>query len=118
VSVERHPGLAESAQRTLTSLGYPVLVVTADGSLGWPDGAPYDVIVAAATGPGVPDAWLEQLAPRGRIVMPVGRSGGAQHLALFERSADGMLVETNLGGVSFVPLVGEQAWPGPETGRR
>ncbi|MFF1634284.1 protein-L-isoaspartate(D-aspartate) O-methyltransferase [Leifsonia sp. NPDC058248] len=117
VSVERHPGLAESAERTLTSLGYSVQVVTADGSLGWPEGAPYDVIVAAATGPGVPDAWLAQLADGGRIVMPVGRSGGAQHLALFERGADGMLVETNLGGVSFVPLVGEQAWPAPEPRR-
>ncbi|GAA1445698.1 protein-L-isoaspartate(D-aspartate) O-methyltransferase [Leifsonia poae] len=112
VSVERHPSLAASAERTLDALGYDVKVVTGDGSLGWPEDAPYDVIIAAATGPGVPDAWLAQLAEGARVVMPVGRAGGAQHLSSFERAADGTLTEVDLGGVSFVPLVGEQAWPG------
>jgi protein-L-isoaspartate(D-aspartate) O-methyltransferase len=111
VSVERHPSLAASAAATLSTLGYAVTVVTGDGSLGWPAEAPYDVIVAAATGPEVPRSWREQLAPEGRIVVPLGRSGGSQHLALFERTPDGDLTETNLGGVAFVPLLGEQAWP-------
>ena len=111
VSIERKPGLAIEAAATLDALGYRVEVVTGDGSLGWPAGAPYDAIVAAATGPSVPAAWLDQLADGGRIVMPVGRSGGAQHLALFEREPAGSLTETNLGAVAFVPLLGEQAWP-------
>jgi protein-L-isoaspartate(D-aspartate) O-methyltransferase len=113
VSVERHPDLAVGAAATLEALGYRVEVVTGDGTLGWPPRAPYDAIVAAATGPSVPPAWVEQLAPGGRIVMPVGRPGRAQHLALFERAADGTLRETNLGGVAFVPLLGAQGWPVP-----
>lgn len=115
VSVERLPELAITAAATLEALGYRVDVVTGDGSLGWPAGAPYDAIVAAATGPEVPRAWIEQLAPGGRIVMPVGRSGGAQHLAAFTLGPDGELREENLGAVAFVPLVGKQAWP--EAGR-
>jgi protein-L-isoaspartate(D-aspartate) O-methyltransferase len=111
VSVERHPELAAEAARTLNALGYPVTVVTGDGSLGWPEAAPYDAIVAAATGPQVPEAWRTQLADGARVVMPIGHSGRAQHLAVFTRMAEGGLVETNLGGVSFVPLLGEQAWP-------
>lgn len=112
VSVERHPDLAVTAAATLEALGYRVNVVTGDGTLGWPEGAPYDVIVAAATGPTVPRAWLDQLAPGGRIVMPIGHSGGAQHLAAFTRADDGTLRETNLGAVAFVPLLGEEGWPG------
>ena len=113
VSVERHPDLAVGAAATLEALGYRVEVVTGDGTLGWPAAAPYDAIVAAATGPSVPRAGVEQLAEGGRIVMPVGRPGRAQHLALFERAADGSLHETNLGSVAFVPLLGDQGWPVP-----
>ena len=87
--------------------------MTGDGSLGWPEDAPYDVILAAATGPGVPDAWLAQLAEGGRIVMPIGRARAAPSTSRRSNAQrDGRLDETNLGGVSFVPLVGEQAWPG------
>ncbi|WP_431280033.1 protein-L-isoaspartate(D-aspartate) O-methyltransferase [Leifsonia poae] len=111
VSIERHPALASDAAATLAALGYDVSVVTGDGSLGWPEAAPYDAIVAAATSPAVPEAWRDQLAVGGRVVVPIGRTRGAQHLALFERRADGMLTETNLGAVAFVPLLGEQGWP-------
>lgn len=111
VSIERKAGLAVEAAATLDALGYRVQVVTGDGTLGWPDGAPYDAIVAAATGPRVPSTWLDQLAPGGRIVMPVGRSGAAQHLGLFERNEHNEVVERNLGAVAFVPLLGEHAWP-------
>ncbi|WP_285113637.1 protein-L-isoaspartate(D-aspartate) O-methyltransferase [Leifsonia sp. fls2-241-R2A-40a] len=111
VSIERHPDLAVGAAATLEALGYRVEVVTGDGTLGWPAAAPYDAIVAAATGPSVPRAWAEQLAPGGRIVMPVGRPGGSQHLALFTAAGDGRLHETNLGAVAFVPLLGDQGWP-------
>jgi protein-L-isoaspartate(D-aspartate) O-methyltransferase len=113
VSIERHRDLALTAAATLEALGYRVNVVTGDGTRGWPPGAPYDVIVAAATGPTLPRAWPEQLAPEGRIVMPIGRPGGAQHLTVFERGADGDLHERSLGAVTFVPLVGEDAWRDP-----
>ncbi|MFF2052493.1 protein-L-isoaspartate(D-aspartate) O-methyltransferase [Leifsonia sp. NPDC058194] len=111
ISIERIPDLAVTAAATLEALGYRVEVITGDGTRGWPDAAPYDAIVAAATGPSLPSAWVDQLAPGGRIVMPVGRSGGAQRLAVFERDATGGLHETNLGAVSFVPLVGDGGWP-------
>lgn len=113
VSIERHADLALTAAATLEVLGYRVNVVTGDGTLGWPQGAPYDAIVAAATAPSLPKAWPEQLARDGRIVMPVGRPGGAQRLALFERGADGGLHEHSLGAVTFVPLVvGDARRPG------
>ncbi len=112
VSIERHSDLAVQAAATLEALGNRVEVVTGDGTLGWAPGAPYDAIVAAATGPSVPRAWSAQLAPGGRIVMPVGRPGGPQHLSLFTAGEDGTLVKKDLGSVTFVPLVGEQAWPG------
>ena len=111
VSVERHPELAVTAAAALDALGYRVNVVTGDGTLGWAEGAPYDAIIAAATGPSVPKAWVEQLAPGGRIVMPVGRSGSAQHLAAYTRDREGQLRERNLGAVAFVPLIGDEAWP-------
>ena len=111
VSIERHPGLAVAAAATLEALGYRVEVITGDGTLGWPPGAPYDAIIAAATGPSVPRAWVEQLAPEGRIVMPVGHAGGAQHLAAYRRAKDGTLRERNLGAVAFVPLLGDEGWP-------
>jgi protein-L-isoaspartate(D-aspartate) O-methyltransferase len=111
VSIERIPDLAITAAATLEALGYRVEVVTGDGTGGWPAAAPYDAIVAAATGPSVPAAWIEQLAPGGRIVMPVGRSHGAQRLAVFERAGEDGLRETNLGAVAFVPLVGDEPWP-------
>lgn len=105
VSIERHPGLAASARATLTALGYPVEVITGDGMPGWPEGAPYDAILAAATGPTVPPAWLEQLRVGGRLVMPLGRSDGPQTLIVRTKTDDGSIAEENLGAVAFVPLV-------------
>jgi protein-L-isoaspartate(D-aspartate) O-methyltransferase len=112
VTVERHAGLAESARERLARLGYDsVEVVTGDGTLGWPGAAPYLAIIAAASGPRVPEAWLDQLAVGGRIVTPLGPPRGAQHLAVVTRVSEDELHEENLGGVSFVPLLGEQGWP-------
>jgi protein-L-isoaspartate(D-aspartate) O-methyltransferase len=110
-SIERQPLLAASAAACLARLGYDVEVIEGDGSLGWPDGAPYDAVLAAATGPAVPEAWLGQLVDGARIVMPIGSSRGAQHLAAFTLDSNRRLLEVNLGAVSFVPLLGEQAWP-------
>ncbi len=112
-SVERIAELAEGAARALAAQGVAnVQVHCADGTLGWPEAAPYDAIVVTAAGPDVPDALVEQLAPAGRLVMPVGgRDGTQQLLRLTRRGAHETHRET-LMGVRFVPLTGAQGWPG------
>jgi protein-L-isoaspartate(D-aspartate) O-methyltransferase len=106
-TIERHPQLAHQAHDLLVELGYDnVHVLVGDGTTGYPEAAPYDAIVAAAAGPRVPDALLDQLAEGGRLVMPVGGSG-AQQLVRVRRRDDGFEHE-QLGGVRFVPLIGEQ----------
>ncbi|HWK83269.1 MAG TPA: protein-L-isoaspartate(D-aspartate) O-methyltransferase [Caldimonas sp.] len=110
-AVERHAGLADSARERLTRLGYVnVAVHCADGSGGWPQGAPYDAILVAAGGPRVPAALREQLAPGGRIVMPVGARSYDQHLVRVTRLGENDFRETDLGGVAFVPLIGAHGW--------
>ena len=110
-AIERHPRLVELARERLARLGYAnVDVHGGDGSVGWPQGAPYDAIVVAAAGPRVPDALREQLALGGRLVMPVGGEYGTQRLVRLLREAADRFRETDLGGVMFVPLVGAQGW--------
>ncbi len=107
VSVERLPELARSARRRLARLGYSrVSVVTADGSLGWADGAPYDVIVAAAAGPRIPEAWKQQLAPGGRIVAPIGPEDDQWLVRVTQ--AGGRWNTERLERVRYVPLIGKQ----------
>jgi len=110
-AIERHPRLVEIARERLARLGYAnVDVLGGDGSVGWPQGAPYDAIVVAAAGPRVPAALREQLAVGGRLVMPVGGEFGTQRLVRLQREAADRFRETDLGGVMFVPLVGAQGW--------
>ena len=85
------------------------MVVEGDGTLGWPEGSPYDAIVVTAGGPRVPEALREQLADGGRIVIPVGDEQGRQELLRVRRTADGF-EESDLGPVRFVPLIGDQGW--------
>jgi protein-L-isoaspartate(D-aspartate) O-methyltransferase len=114
-TIERLEGLAESARRRLAELGYAnVQVRHGDGSLGWPEHAPYDAIVVTASGPDVPTALLNQLAVGGRLVMPVGSKFGRQRLVRIQRTAADSYRRENLEGVVFVPLIGAQGWP--ETG--
>ncbi|MFW5680766.1 MAG: protein-L-isoaspartate(D-aspartate) O-methyltransferase [Pseudomonadota bacterium] len=108
--IERLVVLADRARQVLAELGYARLrVEVGDGTLGWPAGAPYDAIVVAAGGPRVPEALLAQLAPGGRLVMPVG-DGRSQALVRVGRDAAGAVHETRLGAVRFVPLIGSQGW--------
>ncbi len=110
VSVERIEALARSAERRLRSLRSDnVEVRLATDALGWPDGAPYDVIVVAAGAPRIPNELLAQLAEGGRLVAPVG-SMQSQELMRVVKSPDG-LAFTSLGACRFVPLVGPGAWP-------
>lgn len=112
-AVERQPRLAALARERLARLGVGnVDVHLGDGSLGWPAGAPYDAILVAAGGPRIPEALRDQLAAGGRLVMPVAEGHGAQRLLRLERDAAGGDRESDLGGVTFVPLVGAQGWTG------
>lgn len=110
-TMERLASLADEATATLAGAGYDdVAVVVGDGTLGWPDGAPYDAIVVTAAGPAPPPALIDQLVDGGRLVMPVGMRDGAQELVRFTRHGDDHRRE-NLGGVRFVPLIGDQGFP-------
>ena len=105
VTLEREPALAEHASETLLRLGFTnVEVAVADGSQGWPSSAPYDVILVACATPEVPPALLEQLAPEGRLVIPLGSSADEhQDLRIYERR-HGELFSRSLFSVRFVPL--------------
>ena len=111
-AVERHPSLCDEAAARLRRLGFAqVDLHCADGSAGWAAGAPYDAILVSAAGPRVPGLLRRQLAIGGRLVMPVGEPGFDQHLCKLTRHDEDTFVETDLGGVVFVPLIGAHAWP-------
>ncbi len=111
VTVERRAALAGRARIALESAGYGrVRVVVGDGTLGWPDGAPYDAIVVTAGGPEVPRALLAQLAAGGRLVIPVGASRNLQRLVRVRRAGEDAFRREELLDVRFVPLIGQQGW--------
>ena len=106
-SVERHAELSERAAAVLAELGYAnVVLAVGDGTLGWPDRAPYDRIVVTAAAGRVPPALSEQLVERGILVIPLG-SSESQTLEAFHK-VDGRLIGRSLAGCRFVPLVGAQ----------
>jgi protein-L-isoaspartate(D-aspartate) O-methyltransferase len=109
VAIERHAELALVAAERIARLGYAnVTIVEGDGTLGWPAAAPYDAIVAAASGARVPPALIEQLKPGGRLVMPLGRHSWAQSLVKIIKQEGGSLSQETLCAVRFVPLVGAE----------
>ena len=113
-SVEVVPVLAETARARLERLGYTkVRVHDGDGSEGWPENAPYRaIVVTAASARGLPRALVEQLAPSGRLVIPVDETNGlsaflgsSQTLVVATKRADGSLEKRTILPVAFVPLV-------------
>ena len=109
-AVERIPALAYQAREALAQAGVSnVSVLVGDGTLGWSSCAPYDAIVVAAAAPTVPRPLIQQLAPGGRLVIPVG-DGDVQSLRVLERCGD-ELVETHVADVRFVPLIGRHGVP-------
>lgn len=105
-SVERIPELAEAAAARLKRLGYDnIHVKIADGALGWPEHAPYDGILVTAAASEIPAALVDQLAPGGRMVIPVGVGRYEQVLTLVSKDADGNVVEERSLPVAFVPLI-------------
>lgn len=125
-TIERIAGLADRARKTLARLGYEnVHVHTADGTLGLPQHAPFDGIVATAGGVELPEPFVEQLAPGGRIVIPLGDSLYEQSMYRFTKPSHALseqspaaspaemrrqLSRENLGAFCFVPLIGRYGW--------
>ncbi len=107
-AVERVPALAHMARASLAQAGITTVnMMIGDGTLGWRAYAPFDAILVAAGAPDLPAPLLDQLAPGGRMVIPVGPSE-SQALTLIERSADGAtLARSEISGVRFVPLLGQ-----------
>jgi protein-L-isoaspartate(D-aspartate) O-methyltransferase len=105
VTLELEPALAEHASSTLMRLGFDnVEVAVADGSQGWPASAPYDVILVACATPEIPAPLIDELAPEGRLIIPLGRAEDEyQDLRVCQRR-DGELISLSLFPVRFVPL--------------
>ena len=115
VTIERHPEIAASAQAALETAGYErVEVRVGDGTLGVPERAPFDAIAVAAAVPDLPPTLYDQLAERGRIVLPVG-TRRVQELSLVVRSPEGPAVIRSVP-CRFVPLVGEEGFDGGDFG--
>ena len=107
-SMEIIAPLAEGAKRRLARLGYRnVEVEFGDGYYGWPEHAPYDAIVVTAAAGHVPPPLVRQLAPGGRMVIPVGPRFGVQHLLVVEKDEGGAVFTRQILPVRFVPLTGE-----------
>ena len=111
-SVERIPKLAKIAEKKLAEMGHAnIQLMIGDGTLGWPDHAPYDAIIVTAAAPEVPQALLDQLKPGGRLVIPIG-ARFSQVLRVWQRLEDRFECHDSIG-VMFVPLIGKQGWPSP-----
>jgi protein-L-isoaspartate(D-aspartate) O-methyltransferase len=107
-SIERLESLAAEARELLETLGYAVAIKVGDGTLGWPEEAPFDRILVTAGAPGLPKPLDSQLAAAGRLVIPI-EDGFSQVLYIFRREAGG-LVEERRERCTFVPLIGEYGW--------
>ena len=114
-TIELVDTLARQAEERLRALSYANVVVrSGDGYGGWPAQAPFDVIVVTAAPVQVPPALLEQLAPGGRLVIPVGPRGGEQVLRLIVKDARGRLRTRDVAPVLFVPLLRKDGAASPE----
>jgi len=110
IAVEALPALVAATRERLSRLGYlNVSIEEGDGSLGWPIGAPYDAILVTAAAPAVPAPLIEQLAERGRLVIPVGTLNEQQLVRVIKRNRQ--TTEQTLFACRFVPLIGRRGWP-------
>ncbi|MFW6330374.1 MAG: protein-L-isoaspartate(D-aspartate) O-methyltransferase [Gemmatimonadota bacterium] len=110
-AVERIDELTQRARKILDEFGYNnVALVTGDGTVGWSKYAPYDAILVAAASPDIPDALVDQLAPGGRLLIPVG-DRTTQELTLVKKTAEDQVERTPITQCVFVPLIGRFGWP-------
>lgn len=109
-TIERIRPLAMQARKVLDALHLlNVNIKVGDGTLGWPEEAPFDAILVTAGAPAVPEALAQQLAPGGRLVIPVGDEA-SQTILRIRKEADGSLTSETGVGCRFVPLIGQQGW--------
>ena len=105
-TIEINEKLAASSKKLLLKLGYEnISFKTGDGYLGWPENAPFDGIIVTCAPDQIPQPLIDQLAPGGRMVIPVSYASSVQDLILIEKTASGRLKRTNLMPVQFVPLI-------------
>ncbi|AUB56617.1 Protein-L-isoaspartate O-methyltransferase [anaerobic digester metagenome] len=111
-TIERIPALVEKSRENLNKTGYSdrVTVIEGDGTIGYPDKAPYDRIYGTASAPKIPEPLKKQLKIGGKLIMPMG-SDYYQELVLVMRISDDDFQTRNLGGVVFVPMIGKHGWP-------
>jgi protein-L-isoaspartate(D-aspartate) O-methyltransferase len=109
-AIDRHAELAELARDRMARLGYDNVVIrTGDGTEGWAENAPFDVILVAAGAPSIPPPLCAQLAVGGRLLIPVG-DADQQSLVRITRKGDDDFEEEGFGAVKFVPLIGRHGW--------
>jgi protein-L-isoaspartate(D-aspartate) O-methyltransferase len=111
-TIELVPELVKLARSNLEEAGYSdrVTLVQGDGSLGYPDRAPYDRIVVTAAAPKIPHPLVAQLRPGGILIIPVGGRLFPQELVKVRKDEKGRIERTSLGGVAFVPLIGKEGF--------
>jgi protein-L-isoaspartate(D-aspartate) O-methyltransferase len=109
-TIERLPDLLVEAEERFRRLGLSGIETRlGDGAGGWPERAPFQGILVTAAAPAVPPPLTEQLAPSGRLVIPIGDLA-SQELVILERAPSGNLTERRVGGVRFVPLISRLAF--------
>jgi protein-L-isoaspartate(D-aspartate) O-methyltransferase len=108
-TMEINPNLADVARKNIMNTGYGdrITTIVGDGSKGYAEKAPYDRVVVAAAAPDIPNPLVDQLKPEGILLIPVGSASLFQTLLKVTKGTDGKLKEESLGGVAFVPLIGE-----------
>lgn len=107
-AIERHATLSNAAAVRVHELGYRNIELrTGDGTKGWPEEAPFDAILVAASGPNVPPALRQQLRVGGRLILPIGKGRRRQVLRRVVRRSETEFDEEDLGAVSFVPLISD-----------
>ncbi len=112
-AIERHAALTEAAHERTTALGYDnIELKTGDGSIGWPEAAPFDAIIVSAGVPSIPEALKSQLAIGGRLVIPVGPLD-EQRLVRLTRTGETSFKRDALDAVRFVKLIGVGGWEEP-----
>lgn len=108
-TVEIVQALAENARKNIRTTGYAdrITIINADGSKGYAERTPYDRVIVTAAAPNVPKPLVNQLKPSGIMLIPVGSVSLFQNLIRITKDPDGKIQQKNLGGVAFVPLIGE-----------
>ncbi len=116
-SVERLKNLTEKARAVLEEMGYKNITLNiGDGTMGWEEFAPFDKIVVSASAEFAPEPLMKQLKSPGKLVMPVGPRI-SQRLLVIEKTAKGEVLEKEICGCVFVPLIGKYGWEGNNAGK-